>query len=97
MRPVIADTKAVQVEQIVLTVYCPDKVDDFDKASSRCGGVAHPVNHLAEAERLRTPARLEEPCRHRHRADLGPTPHPSCHWDSSLARRAGAIEPNRCT
>ncbi|MFI6964559.1 hypothetical protein [Streptomyces sp. NPDC050255] len=32
MRPVIADTKAVEVERIVLTVYCPDKVDDFDKA-----------------------------------------------------------------
>ncbi|MFF8380474.1 hypothetical protein ACF07V_30570 [Streptomyces sp. NPDC015661] len=30
MRPVIADTKAVQVERIVLQVYCPDKVDDFD-------------------------------------------------------------------
>lgn len=32
MRPVIADTKAVEVERIVLTVYCPDKADDFDKA-----------------------------------------------------------------
>ncbi|MEW5629308.1 hypothetical protein AB1388_22475, partial [Streptomyces hydrogenans] len=31
-RPVIADTRAVQAERIVLTVYCPDKVDDFDEA-----------------------------------------------------------------
>ncbi|MFH8625793.1 hypothetical protein ACH4A8_28555 [Streptomyces vietnamensis] len=31
MRPVIADTKAVQVERIVLQVYCPDKLDDFDE------------------------------------------------------------------
>ncbi|MFH9725957.1 hypothetical protein ACH4M4_23790 [Streptomyces sp. NPDC017254] len=32
MRPVIADTKAVEVERIVLQVYCPDKVDDFDES-----------------------------------------------------------------
>ncbi|MFH8254223.1 hypothetical protein [Streptomyces roseolus] len=32
MRPVIADTKAVQVERIVLQVYCPDQVDEFDQA-----------------------------------------------------------------
>ncbi|MFB7447124.1 hypothetical protein [Streptomyces sp. NPDC056194] len=32
MRPIIADTKAVQVERIVLQVYCPDKVDEFDDA-----------------------------------------------------------------
>ncbi|MER5201715.1 hypothetical protein [Streptomyces sp. NPDC002825] len=31
MRPVIADTKAVQAERIVLQVYCPDKLDDFDE------------------------------------------------------------------
>ncbi|MEU6164946.1 hypothetical protein [Streptomyces tanashiensis] len=30
MRPVISDTKAVQAERIVLQVYCPDKLDDFD-------------------------------------------------------------------
>ncbi|WP_328943839.1 hypothetical protein OG259_22125 [Streptomyces sp. NBC_00250] len=32
MRPVITDTKAVEVERIVLQVYCPDQVDDFDDA-----------------------------------------------------------------
>ncbi|MER6098048.1 hypothetical protein ABT154_19725 [Streptomyces sp. NPDC001728] len=32
MRPVIADTKAVQAERIVLQVYCPDKLDEFDEA-----------------------------------------------------------------
>ncbi|MFJ6937930.1 hypothetical protein [Streptomyces sp. NPDC101132] len=32
MRPVIADSKAVGVERIVLQVYCPDQVDDFDEA-----------------------------------------------------------------
>ncbi|MFI8105283.1 hypothetical protein [Streptomyces sp. NPDC086023] len=32
MRPVIADSKAVAVERIVLQVYCPDQVDDFDEA-----------------------------------------------------------------
>ncbi|MFE5485927.1 hypothetical protein [Streptomyces sp. NPDC056527] len=31
MRPVIADSKAVEIERIVLEVYCPDKVDDFDE------------------------------------------------------------------
>ncbi|MFF0431182.1 hypothetical protein ACFYU9_02970 [Streptomyces sp. NPDC004327] len=31
-RPVIADTKAVEAERIVLQVYCPDQVDDFDRA-----------------------------------------------------------------
>ncbi|MFL9682928.1 hypothetical protein [Streptomyces sp. KL110A] len=31
-RPVIADTKAVEVERIVLQVYCPDQVADFDDA-----------------------------------------------------------------
>ncbi|MEU7698146.1 MULTISPECIES: hypothetical protein [unclassified Streptomyces] len=30
MRPVITDSKAVQAERIVLQVYCPDQVDDFD-------------------------------------------------------------------
>ncbi|CAM5468341.1 hypothetical protein [Streptomyces narbonensis] len=30
-RPVIADTKAVEIERIVLQVYCPDKVDEFDE------------------------------------------------------------------
>ncbi|MEU6619419.1 hypothetical protein ABZ926_01310 [Streptomyces litmocidini] len=29
MRPVISDTKAVEAERIVLQVYCPDKVGDF--------------------------------------------------------------------
>ncbi|MFI1659022.1 hypothetical protein ACH4ZU_29560 [Streptomyces sp. NPDC020472] len=29
MRPVISDTRAVGAERIVLQVYCPDKVDDF--------------------------------------------------------------------
>jgi hypothetical protein len=28
-RPVIADTKAVAAEGLVLKVYCPDKLDDF--------------------------------------------------------------------
>ncbi|MFD8971720.1 MULTISPECIES: hypothetical protein [Streptomyces] len=32
MRPVITDTKAVEVERIVLQVYCPDELDDFDDA-----------------------------------------------------------------
>ncbi|KQX49828.1 MULTISPECIES: hypothetical protein [unclassified Streptomyces] len=32
MRPVIADTRAVQAERIVLQVYCPDKLDEFDDA-----------------------------------------------------------------
>ncbi|MFJ5710687.1 hypothetical protein [Streptomyces sp. NPDC093105] len=31
-RPVIADSKAVDVERIVLQVYCPDEVDEFDEA-----------------------------------------------------------------
>ncbi|AJF66006.1 hypothetical protein [Streptomyces vietnamensis] len=31
MRPVISDTRAVQAERIVLQVYCPDKLDDFDE------------------------------------------------------------------
>ncbi|MEU6977743.1 MULTISPECIES: hypothetical protein [unclassified Streptomyces] len=31
-RPIIADTKAVDAERIVLQVYCPDQVDDFDEA-----------------------------------------------------------------
>lgn len=31
-RPVIADSKAVDVERIVLQVYCPDQVDAFDEA-----------------------------------------------------------------
>ncbi|MGW5775933.1 hypothetical protein [Streptomyces sp. NPDC003863] len=31
MRPVISDTKALEVERIVLQVYCPDKVDDFQE------------------------------------------------------------------
>ncbi|GHG26596.1 hypothetical protein ACFFSH_12505 [Streptomyces filamentosus] len=31
-RPVIADSKAVEVERIVLQVYCPDQVDEFDEA-----------------------------------------------------------------
>lgn len=30
-RPVISDTKAVEVERIVLEVYCPDELDDFDE------------------------------------------------------------------
>ncbi|MFF9068286.1 hypothetical protein ACF09E_23340 [Streptomyces sp. NPDC014891] len=30
MRPVITDSKAVQAERIVLQVYCPDQVDEFD-------------------------------------------------------------------
>ncbi|WP_137994585.1 hypothetical protein [Streptomyces vilmorinianum] len=30
-RPVIADSKAVAAERIVLQVYCPDKVDEFDE------------------------------------------------------------------
>ncbi|MFF8834157.1 hypothetical protein [Streptomyces sp. NPDC015130] len=30
MRPVITDTKAVEVERIVLQVYCPDEIDDFE-------------------------------------------------------------------
>ncbi|OKJ60959.1 hypothetical protein AMK27_17320 [Streptomyces sp. CB02009] len=30
MRPVITDSKAVEVERIVLQVYCPDEVDDFE-------------------------------------------------------------------
>ncbi|WP_329280473.1 hypothetical protein [Streptomyces sp. NBC_00691] len=29
MRPVITDSKAVEVERIVLQVYCPDEVDEF--------------------------------------------------------------------
>lgn len=33
MRPVIADSKAVQAERIVLEVYCPDKLDEFDDAA----------------------------------------------------------------
>ncbi|MFF9196610.1 hypothetical protein AB6O49_16220 [Streptomyces sp. SBR177] len=32
MRPVIADSKAVGAERIVLKVYCPDKLDEFDEA-----------------------------------------------------------------
>ncbi|MCX2182099.1 hypothetical protein KV205_16380 [Streptomyces sp. SKN60] len=32
MRPVIADSKAVEAERIVLQVYCPDKLDEFDDA-----------------------------------------------------------------
>ncbi|GHA90312.1 hypothetical protein ACIQRS_13055 [Streptomyces termitum] len=31
-RPVIADTKAVEAERIVLQVYCPDQVPAFDQA-----------------------------------------------------------------
>ncbi|MFD8011635.1 hypothetical protein [Streptomyces sp. NPDC058955] len=31
-RPVIADSKAVEAERIVLQVYCPDEVDEFDEA-----------------------------------------------------------------
>ncbi|MFE5794970.1 hypothetical protein ACFQ8C_20685 [Streptomyces sp. NPDC056503] len=31
-RPVIADSKAVEVERIVLQVYCPDQVAAFDEA-----------------------------------------------------------------
>ncbi|MFD9607945.1 hypothetical protein ACFWWS_01100 [Streptomyces sp. NPDC059083] len=30
MRPVISDTKAVEAERIVLQVYCPDQLDEFD-------------------------------------------------------------------
>ncbi|MFG2867912.1 hypothetical protein [Streptomyces sp. NPDC048338] len=30
MRPVIADSTAVEIERIVLQVYCPDKVDEFE-------------------------------------------------------------------
>ncbi|MFE5911242.1 hypothetical protein ACFQ6B_19460 [Streptomyces wedmorensis] len=30
MRPVISDSKAVEVERIVLQVYCPDELDDFN-------------------------------------------------------------------
>ncbi|MCB8902370.1 MULTISPECIES: hypothetical protein [unclassified Streptomyces] len=30
MRPVITDAKAVEVERLVLQVYCPDEVDDFE-------------------------------------------------------------------
>ncbi|MEU8529272.1 MULTISPECIES: hypothetical protein [Streptomyces] len=30
-RPVIGDTRAVELERIVLQVYCPDKVDEFDE------------------------------------------------------------------
>ncbi|MER7947534.1 hypothetical protein ABTY59_09125 [Streptomyces sp. NPDC096079] len=29
MRPVITDTKAVEVERIILQVYCPDELEDF--------------------------------------------------------------------
>ncbi|MFE7549543.1 hypothetical protein [Streptomyces gardneri] len=32
MRPVITDTKAVEAERIVLQVYCPDELDDFEDA-----------------------------------------------------------------
>ncbi|MEU4063344.1 hypothetical protein AB0F25_13070 [Streptomyces wedmorensis] len=32
MRPVISDSKAVEVERIVLQVYCPDELDDFEDA-----------------------------------------------------------------
>ncbi|MCX4981917.1 hypothetical protein [Streptomyces sp. NBC_00572] len=32
MRPVITDSRAVEAERIVLQVYCPDQVDDFDDA-----------------------------------------------------------------
>ncbi|MFB7586402.1 hypothetical protein [Streptomyces sp. NPDC056169] len=31
-RPVISDTKAIEAERIVLQVYCPDQLDDFDDA-----------------------------------------------------------------
>ncbi|MFI8420535.1 hypothetical protein [Streptomyces sp. NPDC085479] len=31
-RPVIADSKAVDAERIVLQVYCPDQLDAFDEA-----------------------------------------------------------------
>lgn len=31
-RPVIADSAAIGAERIVLQVYCPDKVDDFDES-----------------------------------------------------------------
>ncbi|MGW6392516.1 hypothetical protein ACWFR1_18855 [Streptomyces sp. NPDC055103] len=32
MRPVISDSKAVEAERIVLQVYCPDQLDEFDEA-----------------------------------------------------------------
>ncbi|MFF9013374.1 hypothetical protein ACF09C_10470 [Streptomyces sp. NPDC014870] len=31
-RPIIADSQAIGAERIVLQVYCPDQVDDFDEA-----------------------------------------------------------------
>ncbi|MFF2779400.1 hypothetical protein ACFVU3_31445 [Streptomyces sp. NPDC058052] len=31
-RPIIADSKAIDAERIVLQVYCPDQVDEFDEA-----------------------------------------------------------------
>ncbi|MET9671840.1 hypothetical protein ABZY68_01925 [Streptomyces sp. NPDC006482] len=31
MRPVISDSKAVEAERIVLQVYCPDQLDEFDE------------------------------------------------------------------
>ncbi|MEU3480367.1 hypothetical protein ACI2LO_10790 [Streptomyces sp. NPDC033754] len=31
-RPVISDTKALEVERIVLKVYCPDQLPEFDEA-----------------------------------------------------------------
>ncbi|MFI6419490.1 hypothetical protein ACIBG6_19110 [Streptomyces sp. NPDC050842] len=31
-RPVISDSKAVEAERIVLKVYCPDQLDEFDEA-----------------------------------------------------------------
>ncbi|MEU6877434.1 hypothetical protein [Streptomyces sp. NPDC046712] len=31
-RPVIADGEAIAAERIVLQVYCPDTVDDFDES-----------------------------------------------------------------
>ncbi|MGW8883007.1 hypothetical protein [Streptomyces sp. NPDC055749] len=30
-RPVISDSRAVEAERIVLQVYCPDQVEDFDE------------------------------------------------------------------
>lgn len=31
-RPVVADGEAIAAERIVLQVYCPDTVDDFDES-----------------------------------------------------------------
>ncbi|MEU8618133.1 hypothetical protein [Streptomyces sp. NPDC048623] len=32
MRPVIGDSRVVEAERIVIQVYCPDELDDFDDA-----------------------------------------------------------------